>query len=587
MTRIAPDEPTPEVVELRAVEDNQSFGITELIAVLWRQMLLIFAVCAAFVAVAGTYVTLEKPRYTATAAIVLDSRKARPNEDIASLSMQGADQTTANSQAEVIRSETILSAVLDQLKLDTDPEFYESKSFLGQTLNSVRNAARTLVGQADENSPTVTPRDLALEALADNLRVERVGATYVISIKYSSPSPVLAAEIANAFVDAYRAHEANAREEQSHRIAGWLRSRLEEIRQLSLKVDGEIQKLRHGSATADPTASNRILVQLRDLERESETYNKLYQTFLTRYQQAIEQESLPIDEARVVTRARAPNDATHPKKVPLLAISIFLGLGVGVGLALFRDLRDRTVRSAADVTRDIGLPYLGLVPVPDDRSSRRGGIRGRYDHVQRNPKSRYAEAMKSLSVQIMHRARDRSPKVIGICSAHPSAGRSAVASNLALRLSMSGASVLLIDADDTRSNSLCRFFGPQDAPAAGPWADTSEIAPRLRFTTIWLGADRPPHPIEEMSRNLSRIVDGTGSWEWVILDLPSLASADASAVAHLVDQFVLVVEWGGASRYAIRSALKLWPEVHQKCLGVLVDSVNLKRLRLYDRDAYF
>lgn len=587
MTRRVPEEIDPEVVELRSIEGERQFGLAELIALLWRQMYLILGVCLVFVAVAAVYVALEKPRYTATAAIVLDSRKARPNEDIASLSMQGADQNIANSQAEVIKSETVLSAVLDKLKLDTDPEFYDAKSVFRQASHYVRDIARALVGVTGESGLAATPRDMALETLADNLRVERVGATYVISIKYSSPSPQQAAEIANAVVDAYRLREADARDEQSRRIAGWLRSRLEEVRQLSLKVDGETQKLRHGSATADPIASNRALVLMRDLEREAETYNKLYQTFLARYQQAIEQESLPIDEARVVTQARAPTEATYPKKVALLAISLFLGLGVGVGVALLRELRDRTVRSSADVTVDIGLPYLGVVPTPENRASRRAGTDGLYDIVPRKPKSRYAEAMKSLGVQIIARARDKSPKVIGICSAHPSAGKSAVASNLALRLSMSGSSVLLIDADDARTDSLNRFFGPKDTPSSGPWSEASEIAPNLRFSTIWLGAQRPSYPLEEMPRNLSRLLDGAGPWEWVILDLPSLTSADASAVAHLVDHFVLVAEWGKASRYAIKSALKLRPEVHQKCFGLLVDNVNLRKLRLYDKDAYF
>ena len=53
--------------------------------------------------------------------------------------------------------------------------------------------------------------------------------------------------------------------------------------------------------------TNQTLVQLRELERESETYRNLYQTFMQRYQETLQQQSFPITEARVITAATPPS----------------------------------------------------------------------------------------------------------------------------------------------------------------------------------------------------------------------------------------------------------------------------------------
>ena len=58
--------------------------------------------------------------------------------------------------------------------------------------------------------------------------------------------------------------------------------------------------------------TNQTMVQLRELERESETYRNLYQSFMQRYQEAIQQQSFPVSEARVITAATPPRSRAIP-----------------------------------------------------------------------------------------------------------------------------------------------------------------------------------------------------------------------------------------------------------------------------------
>jgi hypothetical protein len=45
-------------------------------------------------------------------------------------------------------------------------------------------------------------------------------------------------------------------------------------------------------------------------------------------------------------------------------VSVFVGTLLGVGFALLRELLDRRVRSLDDLTTDLDIPVLGVLPRP-------------------------------------------------------------------------------------------------------------------------------------------------------------------------------------------------------------------------------
>ena len=55
-------------------------------------------------------------------------------------------------------------------------------------------------------------------------------------------------------------------------------------------------------------------VRLRELETASNTYRNIYETFLSRFTQSVQQQSFPSTEARVVTYASAPAGPVRPRR---------------------------------------------------------------------------------------------------------------------------------------------------------------------------------------------------------------------------------------------------------------------------------
>jgi succinoglycan biosynthesis transport protein ExoP len=78
---------------------------------------------------------------------------------------------------------------------------------------------------------------------------------------------------------------------------------------------------------------------------------------------------------------------------------------------------------------------------------------------------------------------------------------------------------------------------------------------------------------------LESVQDG---YDYVILDLPPITPvADVKAISHLVDAFILVIEFGRTSQQAVIDALNAAPPVFEKLLGAVLNKAGpneLKRL---------
>src|SRR6202000_3406298 len=72
-------------------------------------------------------------------------------------------------------------------------------------------------------------------------------------------------------------------------------------------------------------ATRQSQVRLRELETAANTYRGIYETFLSRFTQSVQQQSFPSTEARVITEASAPRRPSWPKLGITLAFAAVCG----------------------------------------------------------------------------------------------------------------------------------------------------------------------------------------------------------------------------------------------------------------------
>ncbi|MGY4296424.1 uncharacterized protein involved in exopolysaccharide biosynthesis [Bradyrhizobium sp. i1.4.4] len=154
------------------------------------------------------------------------------------------------------------------------------------------------------------------------------------------------------------------------RLAETYKSDFEIAKQREVGVQRELE-----NAVSQSKATNQAQVSLKELESASQTYRTLYDNFLQRYMESIQQQSFPISEARVISQAAPPTQKSDPKPALALGLSGIGGLILGLGLA--------------DLARSFGSG------VPNRRTSRGGTQRHMYftrskDQRRKDP-SRYFE----------------------------------------------------------------------------------------------------------------------------------------------------------------------------------------------------
>ncbi len=149
--------------------------------------------------------------------------------------------------------------------------------------------------------------------------------------------------------------------EELGRIAEVYRSELD-----IAKRREEALKTNFSSLVGENASSNETLVALRELERESESYRTLYQSFLQRYQQVVQNQSFPITDARIIRSAQPPTGASKPQKARIMALALLFGLGMGVCFGVLREMSDSGFRTADQVRDELGLEFLGILPEIED-----------------------------------------------------------------------------------------------------------------------------------------------------------------------------------------------------------------------------
>jgi succinoglycan biosynthesis transport protein ExoP len=170
---------------------------------------------------------------------------------------------------------------------------------------------------------------------------------------------------------------------QMSEIQGSIRAELQRIAE-TYKSDLEVAKQREDSvekqlnrAVSQSQVTNEAQVSLRELETSAQSYQALYDNFLQRYMESVQQQSFPITEARVISAAARPLSPSHPRTMRVLGLAILAGLAIGVMAGAWREIVDRVFRTRSQVEELLQTDCIALIPAVTEKAqngSTRNGI---------------------------------------------------------------------------------------------------------------------------------------------------------------------------------------------------------------------
>ncbi|EMG51794.1 lipopolysaccharide biosynthesis protein, partial [Ochrobactrum sp. CDB2] len=194
------------------------------------------------------------------------------------------------------------------------------------------------------------------------------------------------------------------------------------------------------AAEADLAQANQAQVQAVQLDREANASRTVYESYLTRYKQLIEQDGIAVPEAQMISAA----EPATAKASPNLANWLLLGLGLGGLVSLLatvsREAFDK-IRPAQTASFILpGIPAATLLPLTPQLTVPMLVNRGL------DPASAFGRAIKSVHDRLRFLSRGRDSLSLAIISLGDSETKALLITALAQQFAASGVAVAVIDA---------------------------------------------------------------------------------------------------------------------------------------------
>jgi tyrosine-protein kinase Etk/Wzc len=308
------------------------------------------------------------------------------------------------------------------------------------------------------------------------------------------------------------------------------------------------------------------------LRRDVDLAANLFTGVQQRYDEARLAEASSITDVRILDAAVPPQEPLKDTASRLIVLGFAAGLGLGLVGAVLADRIDPHMRYPEQVTRQMGLPILGVLPHVKDRAA--GPDDEEVAHV--------IEAMRSVRLSLVHFYGGTGPVVVTVTSPGVGDGKSFVSANLALACAEAGQATLLIDGDSRRGGlhrmlQRPRKLGLTDVLAgaasleaatqttAYPCLDFIGAGSRFRDSPELLGSPAMKDLLERV-RTQYRVI---------MVDSPPLGSGvDPYTLGTLTGSLLLVLRTGTTNLALARTKLTVLDHLPIRLLGVVLNDVR-------------
>jgi capsular exopolysaccharide synthesis family protein len=375
------------------------------------------------------------------------------------------------------------------------------------------------------------------------------------------------------------------------RIGELKQNLIKELLQSEVQRTGLVQKLAslQNSRSAYQKRTS-VMPQLgqaqRQLERQLEVSQVTHQNLLKKVQELQLAKSKNISNARVIASAIVPNKPEVGMKPLVGVLGVLLGSLLGTSAIAYLEMRDKSLKTVAEIDKIFGYTLLGMIPAIDNKKKKNISKDPTPEFttleiaVRDTPQSVTSEMSRNIQANLRFIGAEKPLKTITITSAVANEGKSKVAANLAAAIAGLGQKVLLIDAD-LRVPSQHRFWKlPLKKGLSELLVGKSKFQQNLwtvmENLDVLTAGGKPSNPLSclESKQMKSLIAEVAELYDFVIIDTPPIMVAtDVLTVGQITDGILLVSRPGiidTSSALAAREKLKM---SHANVLGLIVNGV--------------
>ncbi len=621
----------PEFAKTQESLDLRGFWKT-----LVRQRKTIFAIIAVVLVLTLIFTLLSSPLYRASATLQVEREASKiVDDDFLSSGDIRDTRDFYQTQFELLRSYGLIDRVIDKLQLNS---------------TVIRQSLTGKIKTALFPSENTNEKSALNVAISENLYIEPIKNSRLVSIHFEGAAPEQSAAVANAIAETFVVMNLERRRQDTIDAEKFLNERIGEAKaklqesesklgayaqehtilqldnkesttstlalmQLSeelVKAEREVITVKNDSTrSAELKDAQNRAEQIRDLlmteerkavqlqgkttayktlQREVETNQASYQGLLQRLKEINVAGTSGSSNLMIIDKAQVPLQKHKPKLSTNLAFASLLGLLLGLTVAFLREFMDDSVKDINDLERQTQLPVLGIVPTAREKNPRKMA-----QMALTEPRSMLAESFRTLRTTLRFKLREMNAKnTLFITSTRANEGKTTISINLASTYAHAGNRVLLIDAD-LRNPSLHKIMGGQDQHGLSGYlageVSLNQLAQASNVQNLdIIPAGKVAHDPAEMlsSRRMEDLIQAaTENYDMVIIDGPPiLGLADAMILASLATLTVIAVDAKNTRTTTINNALKRLRQSGLSVAGLLLNKVSDSADLGYEDDYY-
>lgn len=451
------------------------------------------------------YSTSVERTYTARATVLLNPLQANPlSPEVASGS--GAQLNIAlETEAEVVASPAVAEAVSDRLD-------------------------------------RLVPRE------GERLAVQVPTGTQMISVSFTSHSPTVATDSAQAFAEEFL----------DYRESRTISNKESSVDSLQAQSDEAEESLRQAIAEAEEAGAGSFA------SRQVDLYSDRLATISGRISTA---ESMATDPGRVLGPAEIP---ASPNELPRLLVTLAAGgagLLLGSGLVWYREWRRDTVRTDETVAV-AGLPVFASVP----------------DHGHQDRPETVSEAFRRLRVGVIAKA--SRPHVLAVASLD-GVGSSMVAIQLAEAMAEARYNVALL-ATDPGDRAFEKMYAVEEGSGGLSDLLIGDPAPTLddvgivrdRLHIVPVGDEAPKASELYAGQRLRDVVASLRrAHDYVVVTTASAGTADGDAIISVADSLLIILTPSRTTHPQVAAALERCEHLGVTVMGAVSVAPTGRRRR--------
>ncbi len=214
--------------------------------------------------------------------------------------------------------------------------------------------------------------------------------------------------------------------------------------------------------------------------------------------------------------------------------------------------------------------------------------------INRNPKSVFSEAIKSIRTNLTFASIDKPIKVILNTSAEAGDGKSFVSSNLAVAYAQANKKVLLVDCD-LRRGRLHEVFEVMNLTSGGYSnlilnytedikLDKYILPTNIKGVDLLTTGPMPPNPVELLgSENNRRLIKTLRKkYDIILLDCPPvLGLSDALILTQFSDANIMTFSIKKTKKENLERAIKAFDTANAKITGIVVNRATMSKNGYY------